>query len=86
MSLSVSESLEVTIGSDPRLTQPRNAALISLCRLLARQVDDAGDDASTRLTAAYLSALKDLNRALGAEQGGTAGGKLGELRSVPRPA
>lgn len=38
--------------------------LMELCRTLAAQMDHAGPDASTRLTAAYLSALKDLNRIL----------------------
>jgi hypothetical protein len=36
--------------------------LMELCRTLAAQMDKEGAEASTRLTAAYLSALKDLTR------------------------
>jgi hypothetical protein len=42
---------------------PRRAPLIELCCTLAGQMDSAGQEPSTRLTAAYLSALKDLRRA-----------------------
>lgn len=41
----------------------RYSALIEVSRTLARQMDQAPLNPSTRLTAAYLSALKDLNRA-----------------------
>ncbi|MBW3091331.1 hypothetical protein [Bifidobacterium miconisargentati] len=40
----------------------RYAANIELLRTLARQMDAAGDDPSTRLSAAFLSALKDIQR------------------------
>lgn len=58
--MSVSTALEVTLASDVRYDEDANAALVSLCRVLADQIDEAGDSVSTRLTAAYLSALKDL--------------------------
>lgn len=58
--MSVSDALEVTLASDVRYDEDANAALVSLCRVLADQIDEAGDSVSTRLTAAYLSALKDL--------------------------
>ena len=58
--MSVSKALEVTLASDARYAADAHAALVSLCRVLADQIDDAGDAVSTRLTAAYLSALKDL--------------------------
>ncbi len=58
-----------------------HAALLELVRTLADQVDAAGPDGpSSRLAAAYLSALKDLTRALNGERKPTTGGKLAELR------
>ncbi len=43
---------------------PGNLPLIELCLTLARQVDmNDPDGPSTRLSAAYLSALKDLRKA-----------------------
>lgn len=76
-------ALEQTVASDPKLAQPRHSALVNLCRMLADQIDEAGPKASTHLTAAYLSALKDLRRAMGEESGkDTASGKLAQLRSV----
>jgi hypothetical protein len=88
VSTTISDDLEVTLASDDRFAAEQNRALVSLCRLLAEQIDDAGEKASNRLTAAYLSALKDLNRILTAEQrGGRAhdssdeGPSLGSLRS-----
>mgnify|MGYP006903491817 CR=1 FL=1 len=41
----------------------RSAATIELARTLARQMDDALPEPSTRLSAAYLSVLKDLTKA-----------------------
>jgi|GEM_PF-4700360 len=83
------DALEVTIGSDSRFSIPQNAALVSLCRLLAWQIDDAGDGASSRITAAYLSALKDLAKVTttGAAvpttgSGGGSIGALGKLQSI----
>ncbi len=83
MSGPLRESLETTLASDPKLSQPENAALVNLCRMLADQCDQAGADVSSRLSAAYLSALKDVRRAMsetGGEEAG--GGKLAQLRSV----
>ena len=65
----------------------RHSALVELRRSPAAQMDAAELEAeggpSTRLSAAYLSALKDLGRVLavgGAEK--RPGGKLAQLRSV----
>lgn len=63
-SVSSTKALEETIGSDPALSTPRNAAVVALCRVLARQMDLAGVEVSSRVTAAYLSALKDLRKAM----------------------
>jgi hypothetical protein len=62
-------------------------ALIELCRTLARQMDAAGDDPSTRLVAAYLSALKDFRRAaMALPPIRTGPSKLDQLREArPRP-
>ena len=43
---------------------PTETPLVELAKVLARQMDAAGPDPSTRLTAAYLSCLKDIRRAL----------------------
>jgi hypothetical protein len=58
--------------------------LMELCRTLAAQMDEAGSEPSTRLTAAYLSALKDLRRALheAGERAPEAKGKLAQLRAL----
>lgn len=61
----VRAALEDTLGSTPRLKEKRHAALVSLCRVTADQVDQAGAEVSSRLIASYLSALKDLDRAIG---------------------
>lgn len=55
-------ALAATIRACPPLQEPSNAALVALAKTLAKQMDDAGGDASTRLSAAYLSALKDVHR------------------------
>lgn len=57
-------AFEVTYKSDPKLALPKHAALVALCRLLSDQIDGSGEEATNRLTAAYLSALKDIERAL----------------------
>ncbi len=69
-------------------TMPAHAPLIELCRTLAAQMDAAGAEPSTRLTAAYLSALKDLRRATLELPAERPRGKLAELRAmrpVPPP-
>lgn len=60
--MTISEALEETLASDARYAEKQHSALVSLCRLLALQIDAADAEATNRLTAAYLSALKDLGR------------------------
>lgn len=87
-------AFEVTFKSDKRLASDKHAALVALCRLLSDQIDGSGAEATNRLTAAYLSALKDIERVmagrtpgtqggggLDAEKGGS-GGKLGQLQAI----
>jgi hypothetical protein len=69
----VREALERTISSDQRLSGNRYAALVALCRVTADQVDQAGEAVSSRLIASYLSALKDLDKAMAASTTATAG-------------
>lgn len=89
--------MERTITAGAGILTDRHAALLALCRELAGQMDDAGYEAgpSTRLSAAYLSALKDLGRALAVPLvKEKVGGKLSHLRGLqggqpapaPRPA
>jgi hypothetical protein len=69
----MSDHLARTLASDPRFKAQQHEALVGLCELLAEQIDEAGAKASNRLTAAYLSALKDLGRILtDANRGGRA--------------
>lgn len=86
----VRTALEVTVASDARLKSDRHAALVALARVTADQVDQAGAEVSSRLIASYLSALKDVQKALG-EKGATApggstgggtGGTLGKLQGI----
>lgn len=57
--------------------------LMELCRTLAAQMDEAGPEPSTRLTAAYLSALKDLRRAVAESTARQVKpGKLAEMRAL----
>ncbi|WP_269939023.1 hypothetical protein [Arthrobacter sp. HY1533] len=59
--------------------------LMELCRTLAGQMDREGANASTRLTAAYLSALKDLNRVTtGSGSAGATGSSAQKLRDELR--
>jgi hypothetical protein len=79
------EALERTIKAGAGILSDKHAALVALCRELAGQMDDAGYDVgpSTRLSAAYLSALKDLGRALAVPVvKAKVGGKLSELRGI----
>lgn len=78
------EALERTIAAGANLISEKHAALLALCRELAKQLDEAGSAGgpSTRLSAAYLSALKDLGRVLNVKEEIRTGGKLSELRSV----
>lgn len=80
------DALERTLTHGGLATKDEYAALVELCRTLARQMDDAGAEASTRLTAAYLSALKDVSRvARGAKPTGRKGA-LASVSNIPRPA
>jgi hypothetical protein len=91
--VTISEALEETLASDARYAEKQHSALVSLCRLLALQIDAADAEATNRLTAAYLSALKDLGRirdgkpvatASPKTEGGDGSGSsaLGKLRSI----
>lgn len=60
-----SKAIEAAIASGKSRLSDDQAPLVELCRVLADQMDTAGTDGpSSRLAAAYLSALKDLSRAL----------------------
>lgn len=84
------EALERSIEAGVRrgvLKLDDDAALLALCRALADQMDDAAENddegPSTRLSAAYLSALKDLQRALAREvEQKKTGGRLAHLRAI----
>jgi len=81
------EAVEAAIADTRLSTVPQHAPLVELCRTLAAQMDAAGAEPSTRLTAAYLSALKDLRRATLELPAAKPPGKLAELRAMrPRPA
>jgi hypothetical protein len=79
------EALERTIRAGGEVLNDRHSALVALSRELARQMDDTGlaGGPSTRLSAACLSALKDLGRVLGATAvKERSGGKLSQLRAL----
>lgn len=78
------EALERTIAAGTGVLTEKHAALVALCRDLAQQMDATTPDIgpTTRLSAAYLSALKDLGRALAVKGDTRNRGKLAELRSV----
>lgn len=79
------KALERTIAAGAAVLTDRHAALLALCRELAGQMDDTASDTgpSTRLIAAYLSALKDLGRALAVPvEKERVGGKLSQLRAT----
>ncbi len=76
------QAVERAIEGGRRCLTEANEPLLELCRTLAVQVDEAGEDGpSSRLAAAYLSALKDLSRAL-AQPRKEPTGKLAELRAA----
>lgn len=77
-----SDALEATLSAAAGRLDGQHAALIALCRLLAGQIDAAGDNAATRLVAAYLSALKDLARVVGRDATARPVGKLAQLRAA----
>lgn len=82
----VREALEVTLTSDAKLREDRHAALVALARVTADQIDQAGDEVSSRLIASYLSALKDVEKALGGRAAapgeGDVRGTLGKLQAL----
>jgi hypothetical protein len=76
-----SQAVDKAIAAGTGTLTDAHAPLLELCRTLARQMD-ATDDPSTRLTAAYLSALKDLGRLLATStQKRGAGGALARLQA-----
>ncbi len=76
------DAVERAIHAGRRSLTEENAPLLELCRALSDQVDEAGEKGpSSRLAAAYLSALKDLARAL-AQPRKELTGKLAELRAA----
>lgn len=79
------DALERTLDHTGLAGKAEHAALVELCRTLARQMDAAGEDPSTRLTAAYLSALKDVTRAARPSDR-TRRGALASVSNIPRPA
>ena len=81
--MSQREALETTIAAGQGTLGDRHAALVELCRVLADQMDAAGDAGpSGRVVASYLSALKDLGRAFGkAGPKSSAGSKLARLQA-----
>ena len=84
------EALEEALEESGLRSRREHAALVALCRTLAVQMDDAAAGPSTRLTAAYLSALKDVRRAITElPPVRTAPNRLDQLRArreVPRPS
>lgn len=75
-------ALERTLKVSKNDLSDRHAALVELCRELADQMDGAGDDGpASRHTASYLSALKDLDRAVGGERRLDSHSKLAQLRA-----
>ena len=64
--------------SSGQSSKPSALAAGALCRLLADQIDGSGEEATNRLTAAYLSALKDVERVMAGRTPGTQGGGSGE--------
>ncbi|RYF60718.1 MAG: hypothetical protein EOO27_04850 [Comamonadaceae bacterium] len=73
------EELEVSLA-EMRLGD-QHAALISLCRATAQQMDDADGVPTNRLSAVYLSCLKDLTRASSPSRGPDGPTSLSRLRS-----
>ena len=79
-------AFEVTYKASPQLASNQHAALVALCRTLADELDTEG---GSRISAAYLSALKDVGRVLatperkqGAAGSMTVKDEVGEKRSA----
>ena len=84
------EALDESLDGSGLHSRREHAALVALCRTLAKQMDAAGDEPSTRLTAAYLSCLKDVRRAITElPPVRTTPNRLDQIRAVremPRPS
>lgn len=84
------ESLEEGLDGSRLPSRAEHAPLVALLRTLAAQMDAAGVDPSTRLVAAYLSALKDMRRAIAELPPARSGpGRLEALRAnrpMPLPS
>lgn len=76
------DAINAAMTSSRLVEHAEHGPLVELCRTLARQMDAAGDEPSTRLSAAYLSALKDVRRATVTLPAKKSGGKLGHLRAA----
>lgn len=76
------DAINAAMTSSRLAEYAEHGPLVELCRTLARQMDDAEGEPSTRLSAAYLSALKDVRRATVSLPVKTTGGKLGHLRAA----
>jgi hypothetical protein len=81
------KAIEAAIKTSGLGAMEEHGPLLELCRTLAGQMDAAGMEPSTRLTAAYLSALKDFRRAGAELPPRQEPGRLAELRELRgRPA
>ena len=78
--MSISENLESTLTAID--LGPRHAALIGLCRVTAKQMDESDGAPSNRLSAVYLSCLKDLERAASSTPVKTHSSKLAAMRAA----
>ncbi len=84
MSTTNREAVETALTAAGSKLGPTDQPLIHLLRTLADQMDAAGPNPSTRLSAAYLSALKDLRRALETKPSAIppANNRLAQLRAI----
>jgi hypothetical protein len=79
------EAVRAAVKAGEAVLSPAHAPLIALITELAEQMDAAGGESSTRLSAAYLSALKDLSRALAVKVTETPGvDEIDELKAKRR--
>ena len=78
------EAIDAAIAAAGAKLGDTDKPLLQLLRTLVDQMDAAGPDPSTRLSAAYLSALKDLRRALEAKPAASTrtGNRLDQLRAI----
>ncbi len=76
------KAVEAAITASGHRLNSTHGPLLELCRTLSSQMDAAGEEPSTRLSAAYLSALKDLTRAQAASSETPASGKVAKLRAL----